>query len=320
MSAHVNEFSRRVYIAARNFGLQDPQARLAAAQASLETLYGQSVKGNNYFGIKARSSWKGDVQRFQTWEEIDGKRVIMTDRFRKYDSIDDSLADWVETVSTRFPDAMSAQSFTEAVEGLQNGIFGEYASDSRYGQKLAYIERRIGEQYSPPSDTLLRFKEDSEKNAQLQDILSGNQKPTGTPSIFDTHRMGLLNVEATPVPPRKPSHRSHPNEVIGSVEDDGGHDARPARAEPEFGGAQNHTGEDAMPIRARPRPKPERVVPARKPGSLQKRGRSDKSGNLNPFDLDKPDLNPQAQLIQENPVRARQLILEAGRDPKMFRL
>ncbi|MBG6163661.1 hypothetical protein IWQ54_003329 [Labrenzia sp. EL_195] len=235
MSAHVNEFSRRVYIAARNFGLQDPQARLAAAQASLETLYGQSVKGNNYFGIKARSSWKGDVQSFQTWEEIGGKRVNKTDRFRKYDSIDDSLADWVETVSTRWPEAMSARTFADAAEGLRYGKPGGYATDRKYGQKLAYIERRIGEQYSPPSDALLRFKEDTENSALLQDILSGNQKPTGTSSIFDTHLMGLLNVEATPVPLRKPGHRSHRNEVSVSANDDSGNNPRPPRGKPEFG-------------------------------------------------------------------------------------
>lgn len=318
MSAHVNEFSRRVYIAARNFGLQDPQARLAAAQASLETLYGQSVKGNNYFGIKARSSWKGDVQSFQTWEEIGGKRVNKTDRFRKYDSIDDSLADWVETVSTRWPEAMSARTFADAAEGLRYGKPGGYATDRKYGQKLAYIERRIGEQYSPPSDALLRFKEDTENSALLQDILSGNQKPTGTSSIFDTHLMGLLNVEATPVPLRKPGHRSHRNEVSVSANDDSGNNPRPPRGKPEFGGAQNHMGNVAFPVRAKPRSKPERVVPTRKPSGPREQGRTGRSGGLNPFDLDGTDLDRQAQLIKENPIQARQLILAAGRDPKLF--
>jgi|GEM_PF-6614691 len=68
----------------------------------------------------------------------------------------------------------------------------------------------------------------------------------------------------------------------------------------------------------KPRSKPEKVVPTRKPDGLQNRGRSDKSGSLNPFDLNKTDLSRQAQLIKENPVRARQLILDAGRDPKLF--
>jgi hypothetical protein len=43
----VNEFTRNVYIAAKNLGLPDPQARLAATQASLETAYGKSVKIGN---------------------------------------------------------------------------------------------------------------------------------------------------------------------------------------------------------------------------------------------------------------------------------
>ena len=43
----VNEFTRNVYIAAKNLGLPDSQARLAATQASLETTYGKSVKIGN---------------------------------------------------------------------------------------------------------------------------------------------------------------------------------------------------------------------------------------------------------------------------------
>lgn len=44
------------------------------------------------------------------------------------------------------------------------------------------------------------------------------------------------------------------------------------------------------------------------------------SGGANPFDADTPDLKGQSDLLERNPARARQLVLAAGRDPKLFRL
>lgn len=38
----------------------------------------------------------------------------------------------------------------------------------------------------------------------------------------------------------------------------------------------------------------------------------------NPFSLEKTDLQRQARLIHENPVRAKKLIRAAGRDPELF--
>ena len=54
----VNEFTRNVYIAAKNLGLPDSQARLAATQASLETAYGKSVKIGNPAAGNNRIFWK----------------------------------------------------------------------------------------------------------------------------------------------------------------------------------------------------------------------------------------------------------------------
>ena len=130
MASRVNDFVRRVYETARRIGLREPQARLAASQAALETGYGKSVKGNNYFGIKAGSSWDGPVQNFRTWEVENGNRVNITDKFRKYDSLEDSLVDWVETMERRWPGAMQAETFQDAAQGLRYGQRGGYASDA----------------------------------------------------------------------------------------------------------------------------------------------------------------------------------------------
>ena len=123
--------------------MPEAQARLAAAQASLETGYGRSVKGNNYFGIKAGRSWDGPVVNFRTWESEGGKRKNIRDSFRAYDSLDDSIKDWQALTSRRWPTATTAKTFDKAKEGLRYGRRGGYATDPDYGSKLSYINRRF---------------------------------------------------------------------------------------------------------------------------------------------------------------------------------
>lgn len=38
------------------------------AQGALESGFGQFAYGNNFFGIKDSSKWKGDIQKLRTWE------------------------------------------------------------------------------------------------------------------------------------------------------------------------------------------------------------------------------------------------------------
>lgn len=49
-------------------------------------------------------------------------------------------------------------------------------------------------------------------------------------------------------------------------------------------------------------------------------GLAEGTGGANPFDRDSLDLKQQSDLLDRNPARARQMILAAGRDPKMFRV
>jgi len=43
-------------------------ALVTLAQAGLESAYGKHAYGNNFFGIKAGSSWNGEIQKLKTWE------------------------------------------------------------------------------------------------------------------------------------------------------------------------------------------------------------------------------------------------------------
>jgi len=49
-------------------------------------------------------------------------------------------------------------------------------------------------------------------------------------------------------------------------------------------------------------------------------GASEGASGGNPFDQDSLDLKQQSELLDRNPARARQMILAAGRDPRMFRV
>lgn len=142
MASRQREFYGRVYNDARAAGLSDAQARLAASQASLETGYGKSAVGNNYFGVKAGKSWNGPVTNAGTWENINGRNVNTRANFRAYENPAESLTDWSSTVSRNFPSSYWADDFDTAVSGLSNGRFGSYATDPDYGSKLRSIDRR----------------------------------------------------------------------------------------------------------------------------------------------------------------------------------
>lgn len=141
MASRQQEFYGRVYNDARSAGLSDSQARLAASQASLETGYGKSAVGNNYFGIKAGKSWDGPVNNAGTWENIDGRNVNTNANFRAYENPFSSLLDWSSTLNRNFPSSYMADDFDTAVSGLQDGRFGSYATDPNYGSKLRSIDR-----------------------------------------------------------------------------------------------------------------------------------------------------------------------------------
>lgn len=146
MKISKRDFFNEAYANARAAGLNDTQARLAASQAALETGFGRSVVGNNYFGIKAGSSWSGPTVTAGTWEDTANGPVREKARFRSYSDPSNSFGDWARTVSRRWSDAFTAPTFDDAVEGLNYGQPGGYATDRRYGSKLRSINARYGPQ------------------------------------------------------------------------------------------------------------------------------------------------------------------------------
>lgn len=78
------------------------------AQAVLESsgkdLYGNwkvggsklSRESNNYFGIKSSKGWKGKTYNINTGEVLNGQNVTVNADFRAYNSVKDSIRDYVK--------------------------------------------------------------------------------------------------------------------------------------------------------------------------------------------------------------------------------
>jgi hypothetical protein len=141
MASRQQEFYSGVYNNARAAGLSDAQARLAASQASLETGYGKSAVGNNYFGVKAGKSWTGPSVNAGTWEDGPGGAYTTRANFRSYENPFGSLLDWSSQLNRNWPSSAMADTFDDAVTGLGNGVNGRYATDRNYESKLRSIDK-----------------------------------------------------------------------------------------------------------------------------------------------------------------------------------
>jgi hypothetical protein len=142
MSPH--DFYNAVYSTAIGLGANDVQARLAASQASEETGFGQHMVGNNAFGIKAGSNYTGPSVSASTEEEYNGNTVREQANFRAYDDFTGSVKDYLSTIQSNFPDAWSAPTFEDAVQGLNTGVYGKYATRAAYGQHITAIDGKYG--------------------------------------------------------------------------------------------------------------------------------------------------------------------------------
>ena len=106
------------------------------AQAALETGWGSSVPGYNFFGIKAGGDQQASLRA--THEMVNGALVPVVDSFRDYTSPDASLSDYVQLIQTNFPDVMGQSSIEGFAQALQSG---GYATDGAYAAKIIAIAR-----------------------------------------------------------------------------------------------------------------------------------------------------------------------------------
>lgn len=122
---------------------------LTMAQAILETGWGKYRIGNNVFGVKAGSGWKGKTQTCQTKEQLaNGKYVTINAKFRDYDSLSDSIVDHGEVLTQdRYKPVIAAKDYKEACKQVQ--ACG-YATSHQYANNLINIIEEYGlDQWDP---------------------------------------------------------------------------------------------------------------------------------------------------------------------------
>lgn len=129
--------------AAQTLGV-DP--RVLVAQAALETGWGRAIirdtngqSSNNLFNIKAGTGWQGERVAVQTMEYRNGLPQPERAEFRAYESLEQSLNDYVQFIqdNPRYEDALSQAG--KPVAYLQELQRAGYATDPEYADKIEQI-------------------------------------------------------------------------------------------------------------------------------------------------------------------------------------
>jgi len=129
--------------AAQKIGLNPA---VMVAQAALETGWGKHIisksdggSSNNLFNIKSDKSWEGDKASKVTLEFEQGTAVKKQASFRAYDSIKDSVNDFVDflTQNPRYEEAL--QNTAKPNEFLDSLQKAGYATDPNYASKIKKV-------------------------------------------------------------------------------------------------------------------------------------------------------------------------------------
>jgi hypothetical protein len=114
--------------------------RVIIAQAAQETGWGKHAPNDNFFGIKSHG--KGGGANLGTFEYIDGKRVNISDSFRSYDGMGQSVEDYGRFLmeNPRYREMLSAPDLEGQIDAL--GRSG-YATDPNYASSVRAIASSI---------------------------------------------------------------------------------------------------------------------------------------------------------------------------------
>lgn len=119
-------------------------ASITIAQAALESAWGESglaKAGNNLFGIKADSRWRGQTITFNTREFIRNQWVVVPAKWRKYASWQASIDDHAAFLKLN-PRYKACFLCTTAPAFAQALAHAGYATDPDYANKLIALMNR----------------------------------------------------------------------------------------------------------------------------------------------------------------------------------
>lgn len=99
---------------------------------------------NNYFGIKASAGWKGKAVDLKTNEVYNGNTVTITDAFRVYNSVEDSMRDYLKFLQEN-PRYTKAGVFTASTpkEQAERLRAAGYATNPNYASLIDSIGNSI---------------------------------------------------------------------------------------------------------------------------------------------------------------------------------
>ena len=135
----IETFAKYVNKYKDNYGIKVSSPIIA--QAILESGWGKSglaKNANNYFGIKAGSSWKGPTITLETQEEYTkGKYTNIKAKFRKYKNMEEGIRGYFEFISnSRYS---NLKGVTEPQTYLKNIKKDGYATSSKYVTNLMNV-------------------------------------------------------------------------------------------------------------------------------------------------------------------------------------
>lgn len=122
-------------------------ASVTLAQAILETYWGTSKlsrDANNYFGIKGNEApGSAGVITFNAWEHVNGRDIYTDEKFRKYNTVEESFIDHGEWFHTwpRYAAALAVSNDAKAFARAINAA--GYATDPAYASKLIGLMDRF---------------------------------------------------------------------------------------------------------------------------------------------------------------------------------
>lgn len=141
MSKQTDFFDKYADYAMTSQNVSGVPASITLAQAALESGWGASgltTKANNFFGIKAGSTWKGDIYESKTLEFVNGNYITIVAKFRKYASPKDCFIDHSTIYAVRKAKEIVGNTLDPTLWANALKTAG-YATDPNYPSKLTNL-------------------------------------------------------------------------------------------------------------------------------------------------------------------------------------
>ena len=207
-----------------------------------------------------------------------------------------------------------------------NAVMDADIAKKQRDQDIAQIKAYLYEYYGfdgffndEMKDAINKFGEKSKKHREAHRVLESALGLNTTRSETD-HGGALVSATGggADFAHNYELHRNANEESLKLAREFLGLEQKPIQGTTLTSGAGLERVDDRIP--EAPRSKPQAIAPRSKSSNTNDLENTHVAGILNPFNLKSPDLRQQARILEADPVRARQLIKAAGRDPGLFGL